>query len=72
MEPRKRGIITMEESIDSRKQAIKAGNKAKKSFCTRIPYRVDRNTIIMLRTDQDLDSQITRFLKTLENNRKNY
>jgi hypothetical protein len=69
---RKRGITTLAEVEDSRENAIKYGNQAKRNFNYLIPHRIDTNTIIFIKPHQDKTEQINRFMNRLEKDRMNY
>lgn len=68
----KKGIITHTEEFESREIAARVGEVAKKRFAHLIPHRLDMNTLIFIRRDRDIQEQVERYLKKLENDRKGY
>lgn len=65
-------ITTLNDSLENREKAIKASKLAKKQFKNLIPYRIDKNTVIMIDSSKDIEEQINRFTNKLEQDRKNY
>jgi hypothetical protein len=69
---RKKGITTLVEANESRGNAIKYGELAKRNFKDLTPHRINQNTVILIRSDKDKADQINRFIAKLERDRKNY
>lgn len=69
---KKKGVITLMEEIESRESAKRIGEDTKKKFSKLIPIRVDVNTLIFIKKDEDKTEQIDRYKARLERDRKNY
>ena len=68
----KKGITSMKEAFESRKNAIESGKLVKRKFKDLIPHRIDQSTVILLKSNKDKTEQIDRFIKKLERDRMNY
>lgn len=69
---KKKGLITNAEVAESRERAIELANKAREKIINFIPHRIDRLTVIYLRSDQDKQKQVDRFISRLNKDRLNY
>lgn len=69
---KKKGLITNAEVAESRERAIELANKAREKIINFIPHRIDRLTVIYVRSDRDTDEQVERFVRRLEKDRMKY
>ncbi len=72
MARKKQGAITLAEECESREVAKRIGEVAKKNFAHLIPHRIDLNTVIFIKRNEDHQAQIRRYLDKLDRDRKNY
>lgn len=69
---KKKGLITKAEVAENREKAIRTAKLIKKNFKGMVPHRIDRITVIYLRSDQDKQKQVDRFISRLNKDRLNY
>lgn len=69
---KKKGLITKEEVAENREKAINVAKGIKERFKALVPHRIDHVTVVYLRSDQDKQEQIDRFMRRLNKDRLNY
>lgn len=69
---RKSGIITLIEERENIETAKSLVVDIREKLSNLLHYRLNSNTVIFIRKDKDINSQVEKYLKALNSDRKNY